>query len=390
MLPVSETIFWVTFIIICYTYFGYPLILLILNGIKNLLKKSSASHPFTYGPVTVLVAAFNEEAIIEEKILNCLAIEYPPEKIKYVFVTDGSSDRTGEIIRKYPSIIHLHETARRGKLAAINRAMLIIDTPLVVFSDANTFINPESISLLVRHYADPRVGAVSGEKRVYASGADDTVGKGEGFYWKYESFLKKLDSRLYSIVGAAGELFSLRSELYKTLPENIVLDDFVQSLSLCADGHVVQYEPGAVAMEKGSLSVKDEMERKVRISAGGFQAMAYLKKLFNVFRYPILSFQYISHRVLRWTLCPIALVVLFLANIVLWYGGGGVGYGYFALLQTIFYLLAFAGWLLARSNRNPGPFYLPFYVVFMHFCVFGGFARYVRGRQEAAWKKAAR
>ncbi len=275
MLPVSETIFWVAFIIICYTYFGYPLILLILNGIKKFLKKSSATHPSTYEPVTVLVAAFNEEAIIEEKILNCLAIKYPSEKIKYVFVTDGSSDRTGDIIRKYPSIIHLHETARRGKLAAINRAMLIIDTPLVVFTDANTFVNPESIGLLVRHYADPRVAGVSGEKRVYASGADDAVGKGEGFYWKYESFLKKLDSRLYSIVGAAGELFSLRSALYTTLPENIVLDDFVQSLSLCADGHVVRYEPGAVAVEKGSLSIKDEMERKVRISAGGFQAMAH-------------------------------------------------------------------------------------------------------------------
>ena len=146
---------------------------------------------------------------------------------------------------------------------------------------------------------------------VYASGADDAVGKGEGFYWKYESFLKKLDSRLYSIVGAAGRAFQHAHALYIRLFPKISY-----STTSCSRCHFVQMvmlyvmSRGRLPMEKGSLSIKDEMERKIRISAGGFQAMAYLKKLFNVFRYPILSFQYISHRVLRWTLCPIALVVL--------------------------------------------------------------------------------
>lgn len=390
MLPVSETIFWGSLIILCYTYIGYPLILLILNVMRHFSKPSQKNSPDTYDSVTFLVAAFNEEAIIEEKILNCFSIDYPSEKIKYVFVTDGSTDNTTAIINKYPSIIHLHQSERKGKLAAVNRAMTLIDTPIVIFSDANTHVNSQSVNLLVKHYADDQVGGVSGEKRVLASGAADAVGKGEGFYWKYESFLKKLDSKIYSVVGAAGELFSMRTSIYKTLPEHIVLDDFVQSLSLCADGHVVRYEPGAIAHEKGSSSLKDELERKVRISAGGFQAMSYLKKLFNVFRFPLLSFQYISHRVLRWTLCPIALVALYITTITVWQFGGGVEYGYFALLQTIFYALALVGWLLARSNRSPGPFYLPFYIVFMHLCVFGGFARYLAGNQGAAWKKAAR
>ena len=287
MLPVSETVFWISFIIIFYTYAGYPLLLLMLVYIKKIIRPASGPKEMInqYEPVTLLVAAYNEQEVIEEKIKNCLALDYPPDKLKLLFITDGSTDKTVSIIKKYPLAGNLHQPVRKGKLAAMTRAMQFVDTDIVIFSDANTLLNRECINKIMSHYSDSKVGGVAGEKKILQS-EDGAVARGEGLYWKYESFLKHLDSQLYTTVGAAGELFSMRTALYTALPENTIIEDFVQSLLLCEKGFVVKYEHGAFSLEKASLSVKDEMERKTRISAGGFQAIIYLKKLFNVFRFP--------------------------------------------------------------------------------------------------------
>lgn len=390
MLPVSETVFWISFIIIFYTYAGYPLLLLILVYIKKIIAPAPGRIELknNFGPVTLIVAAYNEEDVIEEKIKNCFELDYPPENLNLIFITDGSTDNTVSIVKKYPHVVNLHQSARKGKLAAMNRAMQFVETDIVIFSDANTLLNRQSITKIMSHYSDSKVGGVAGEKKILVS--DGAIAKGEGLYWKYESFLKSLDSQLYSTVGAAGELFSLRTALYTTLPENTIIEDFVQSLLLCDKGFVVRYEPGAFSLEKASLSIKDEMERKIRISAGGFQALVYLKKLLNVFRFPILSFQYISHRVLRWTLCPVALALLFITSFVVWWEQDSPIFGFITLLQVVFYLMALAGWLLSRKNRHPGIFYLPFYFVFMNFCVFAGLMRFVRGKQGVTWQKALR
>lgn len=389
MLPVSETVFWICFLIVFYTYAGYPLLLSVLVFLKKVISPPLSSYINIYDTVTFVVAAYNEEDILEEKIKNCFSLDYPADKIKFLFITDGSDDNTSTILKKYPSILHLHENERKGKLSAMNRAMQLVDTDFVIFSDANAMLNRESIKKIMAHYADKNVGAVSGEKKI-VNAANGSVSEGEGLYWRYESFVKRLDSRLYTIVGAAGELFSMRSALYTSLPGHLILDDFVQSLTVCLKGYVVRYEPGAYTEETASVSVKDEMERKIRISAGGFQAMVFLKKLFNVFNHPLLSFQFISHRVLRWTLCPIALVFLFFSSWVAWTSGSSRFYGYFGVLQGIFYLMALTGWLMARTNRHPGVFYLPFYFVFMNFCVFAGFKRYLTGKHDVIWRKALR
>jgi len=386
MLPATETVFWICFFIIFYTYAGYPLLLQLLVVVKSTISTSRVPNTL-YVPVTLIVAAYNEEDIIEEKINNCLSLSYPADLITFIFVTDGSDDDTASILKKYPRIIHLHQNERRGKLAAMNRAMQAVKTDLVIFTDANTLLNQESVAKLVSHYSDNKVGAVSGEKKIMSS--DDGVAKGEGLYWKYESWIKRLDSRLYTIVGAAGELFSLRTKLYTTLPENIIIEDFVQSLLISARGFIVRYEPGAYTIEKASKHLKDELERKTRIAAGGFQAMIYLKKLFNITRYPVLSFQYISHRVLRWTLSPVALVVMFGASVILAVSGSGL-FLYLTVIQAIFYGSAICGWLLVRQHRRAGVFYLPFYFVFMNFCVFAGFWRFLANGQTATWKKADR
>jgi poly-beta-1,6-N-acetyl-D-glucosamine synthase len=389
MLSAAETAFWICFFIIFYTYAGYPLILWLLVFIKKLLSRRKPSDTNICSPVTFVVAAYNEQDIIEEKIKNCFSLNYPVDKIKFLFITDGSDDNTVNILKKYPAIVHLHQNERKGKLAAMNRAMQYVDTDFVIFSDANTMLNREGISKIISHYADKKVGAVAGEKKVVTT-EEEAVSKGEGLYWRYESLIKKLDSDLYTVVGAAGELFSLRSALYTKLPENIIIEDFVQSLMICLKGFVVRYEPGAFSEEKASVSLKDELERKIRISAGGFQAMISLKKLFNIFGNPVLWFQYISHRVLRWTLCPVALLLLFISSMIAWKTSNSPFYGYFAVLQAAFYLMALLGWQIARKNRHPGVFYLPFYFVFMNFCVFMGFKRFLTGNQASIWRKALR
>ncbi len=224
--------------------------------------------------ISLVVTAYNEESIIKEKILNTLSLDYPEDKLKIIFITDGSTDSTPYIIGSYPRITLLHHSERKGKLAAMNRVIEHINTEYVIFSDANTLLNPDCIKKIVPHYANALTGGVSGEKKVSSS---NNAVSGEGIYWKYESFLKKLDSELYTTVGAAGELFSIRTSLYTPLPENTIIEDFVQSLLLCMKGYKVKYEPLAFSQEKASLTITDEMERKIRISAGAFRAMGLLK-----------------------------------------------------------------------------------------------------------------
>ncbi len=228
------------------------------------------------------------------------------------------------------------------------------------------------------------------EKKISDASENKAVTAGEGLYWKYESLLKKLDAELYSVVGAAGELFSVRTELFEKTGEDVIIEDFVQSLKVCMKGFVVKYEPKAFAIESASLSMRDEQKRKVRISAGAFQAMVILKDLFNVFKYPLLSFQFISHRILRWTICPIAIIVLLLSNLILVRMGAGQVYTGFLFLQLLFYSLAIAGWYFANRNIKVKLFFIPYYFLFMNLSVFQGFARFIQKKQTVLWEKAAR
>lgn len=386
---IYKTIFWVSLFIIAYSYVGYGILLYFLVGLKKLLRKFPNPPDTTYEPfVSLVVAAYNEEEFIHIKIKNTLALDYPKDKLQVIFITDGSSDATPQIIRDSPFEL-LHQPERRGKVAAMNRAIGYVKAPIVVFCDANTLLNKECIRELVKHYTNPKVGAVAGEKKVIPA-ADAQAAGAEGIYWKYESFLKKLDSDLYSVVGAAGELFSVRTELFERAKEDTIIEDFVQSLKVCLKGYVVRYEPGAYATESASISMREEQKRKVRICAGAFQAMGMLKELFNVFKYPVLSFQFISHRILRWTLCPLCLVLVLFSNIGIVILGGGWIYSVILALQACFYLLAFTGWAYANRNIKLKLLYIPYYFLFMNVSVFMGFSRFIQKRQSVLWEKAAR
>ena len=325
---------------------------------------------------------------------SCLEFDYPKEKIEFLFVTDGSSDETPNKVENFPfdagvkwSLYHSDE--RKGKIAAVERIMEFIDNPITIYTDANTFVNKMAIRNIVAHYADPKVGAVAGEKRVSMEEVDSANSAGEGFYWKYESSLKKWDSELYSVVGAAGELFSLRTKLYQAVPKDTVIEDFFMTLKIAMQGYLVRYEAGAYAVESASASVGEELKRKIRISAGGLQAISRLTPLLNIFKYGVLSFQYISHRVLRWTLTPLALIVLLIVNIPLALNGNL----FFVLTfmgQVAFYTAALVGYLLEKQKLKFKVFFIPYYFCVMNYSVYLGFFRFIKGSQSVVWEKAKR
>ncbi|RYY51212.1 MAG: glycosyltransferase family 2 protein [Chitinophagaceae bacterium] len=392
MLP-AKIVFWTSLFIIFYSYIGYGILLWLLLKLRSFFASSRSANlqSADFEPeVTLLIAAFNESSFIVKKIENSLGLDYPEGKLKFLFVADGSSDNTVELIQQYPQIELHYKPERQGKSMAINRVMPFVTTGIVVFSDANTLLNKDAIKQLVKHYADPKVGAVAGEKVVDAGeGAGGIAGAGEGLYWKYESFLKKLDARFYSVVGAAGELFSIRTALFEPVDRSVLLDDFLISMKICKRGYRVMYEPGAFATEAPSFSLKEEQKRKIRISAGGWQSVFMLKELLNIFKYGRLSFQYISHRVLRWVVCPWLLPALFIANWFLLFANDPL-YNLFFWAQVAFYAAAFAGWLFTQINIKVKLLYVPYYFVFMNVALYLGFIRFMKKSQTVLWDKAKR
>ena len=386
--------FWILVLIVVYTYLGYGILLFFLVRLKRFFKgRGKISDPDYEPEVTLFVAAYNEKDYVDAKVNNSFSLDYPPEKVKQVWVTDGSDDGTPDLLKKYSDkgVEVYHTPERGGKIGAMNRGMDFVKTPIVIFSDGNTMLGKESIRRIVNLFSDTNVGCVSGEKRIYdKSGAAAT----EGIYWKYESTLKRWDAELYSVVGAAGELFAVRTNLFQKVEKDTLLDDFIISLRIAMQGYTIQYDPEAYAIEAPSANVKEELKRKVRIAAGGIQSIVRLISLLNIFKYKILSFQYFSHRVLRWTLAPLSLPFIFLLNLWLAYSSGFENFGnIYTLLfyaQTVFYMMAFLGWYLENKNIKVKLLYIPYYFFIMNYAVWMGIKRYFKGQQSVNWERAKR
>lgn len=383
--------FWVSIAVIFYTFFGYGILLFMLVKLRIFFKgkRKAPDNSGNWPTLTVIVAAYNEERFIQDKIKNSLSLQYPADKINYIFVTDGSTDRTPEIISKFSGIQLLHSAKRNGKIAAIHRAMEQVTTEIVIFTDANTFLNHDALLNICRHYADPLTGAVAGEKKVRIEQKANATA-GEGFYWKYESKLKAWDSELYSTAGAAGELFSIRKTLYTPVKSDTVLDDFMISMLIAQKGYRIVYEPEAYATENGSENIAEELKRKIRIAAGGIQSILRLKALLNPFRYPLFSFQYVSHRVLRWTITPFLMLFALVLNVLLVYDENGILYQILLILQVLFYTSSLTGWLLEKKELRVKFLFIPYYFVMMNYAVVAGIQRYCFSRQSAVWEKAKR
>jgi biofilm PGA synthesis N-glycosyltransferase PgaC len=384
-------IFWISVFLVVYTYVGYGFVLYGLVKIKKAFKKPfliNANAPLP--SVTILIAAYNEEDIILDKLINTTELNYPKDKLQVIFITDGSTDRTAEKLRAYTGITVMHEDRRAGKMAAIERAVPFIKGEIAVFTDANTFLNKDAVIELVKHYQNPKVGAVAGEKRIIVGETADASSAGEGFYWKYESALKKWDYALYSNVGAAGELFSIRTALYQPVEHDTIIDDHMIAMRIAENGYIIGYEPNAYAMETASMNIKEELKRKVRIAAGGIQSILRLKRAANPFLNPLFTFQYISHRVLRWTITPFLLILVFVLNPIIAFNTGSAFYEIFFGLQLVFYGLSLVGLYFERKNIRIKALFVPYYFCIMNYAILAGLLKYYRKNQSSAWEKSKR
>ena len=389
-----KILFWACLLIVFYTYIGYGILLYILIRLKRLFKgkplKTALLSDGELPTMTLMICAYNEEDVVAEKMENTLALDYPKDKFRIMWVTDGSNDRTNELLGAYPEVDVVFSPERKGKTAALKHGLRELQTRYVAFTDANTMINPGALREIARLFMDPTVGCVSGEKRVTARKEGEMAAEGEGLYWKYESTLKKWDSELYSTMGAAGELYAIDPTLVREVPDEALLDDFMMSMYIVDDGKRIAYTPDAYAQEYGSANIHEESKRKRRIAAGGLQSIWWLRSMLNPFRQPIVAFQYISHRVLRWSITPVAMVLLLLFNIALVLMDAGTSYAVMLILQVLFYLMAFAGWLQNRYGHKNRLLYTAYYFVFMNLNVFRGMA-YLRSHgKSGAWEKAKR
>jgi len=394
MIPI-KILFWILVFIVFYSYLGYGILLFVIIRIKRLIgeKTKSVSEPLFEPEVTLFVAAYNEKDFVKAKVQNSKELDYPKEKMQQIWITDGSTDGTPEMLAIYPGIQVYHKPERGGKIGAMNRGMQFVKTPIVIFSDGNTMLGKDSVREIVKLFQNPMTGCVSGEKRILTDEKETAAGAGEGIYWKYESLLKKWDAELFSVVGAAGELFAIRTELYQEVEPDTLLDDFIISLRIAQKGYTIQYNPNAYAIETASSNVKEELKRKIRIAAGGIQSIVRLKELLNPFRYGVLSFQYISHRVLRWSLAPGSLPFIFIINMIIAINQGIFSLNLYSILfdlQVLFYIMALGGWYFENQKIKIKIFFIPYYFFIMNFAVYLGFIRYLKGSQSVNWERAKR
>lgn len=389
-----KILFWICLVICIYTYVGYGVLLYLLVLLKRMVKgkpkQIELPEDSQLPDVVFMVCAYNEQDVVEMKMQNIHELDYPKDKLHVVWVTDGSSDNTNEYLKAYPEVEVIYSPERRGKTAALNHGLSMVTSDITVMTDANTMVNREAIREIVRCMQDPKVACVAGEKRVMSRHEGEIAAEGEGLYWKYESALKRLDSELYSAMGAAGELNAIRTHLYEKMSETALLDDFVMSMKMVEQGYKITYTSEAYAMEYGSANLEEESKRKRRIAAGGLQSSWWLRSMMNPFKNFMAAFQFVSHRVLRWSITPIALMALIPLNVALVMMKAGTVYTIIWILQILFYLTAFSGYLLEQHGHKNKLLYVPYYFLFMNINVFRGM-HYLKTHQGGGtWEKAKR
>jgi len=379
--------FWALIFFVFYTYFGYPFILILIS--KSNKHSSNQILLELYEPtVTLFVAAYNEQDFVDIKVANSLSLNYPKEKLEFIWITDGSDDKTNELLAKYPEVKVHFQPERLGKINAMNRGMEFVNSEIVIFSDGNTILSTDAVREIVNGFSNKNIGCIAGEKRIELSRRDAAAASGEGFYWKYESYIKQLDAQTGSCVGAAGELFAIRKELFFKVAPDTILDDFIISLTIAMQGFKIGYSPKAFALEKASANIAEEMKRKVRIAAGSIQSLVRLKALLNITKYGFLSFQYFSHKVMRWIVTPVSLVLLIPINIFLALHINL--YANILAIQGLFYGLVLLGWLFKDKKIKIGLLFIPYYFFVANLSMWLGYFRYINDSQSVNWERAKR
>ena len=390
------SVFWFSVFSVLYTYAGYPLLLTIAARFKPRPVSWSDGQP----TVTLLIAAYNEESVITRKLTNSLALDYPVELLQILVAADGSDDGTVAIVRSFADrgVALSYSPERRGKMAAINRALVLAVGEIIVFSDANNEYAPDAMSQLVAPFADPSVGAVGGAKTILSG--DGTLGEAEGMYWKYESYIKKQETRLGTCTSVAGEILAVRRmHLATTPPDHVINDDFYIAMQVMKAGARVVYAPDAGSYERVSQSEQEEIARRARIVAGRYQALLFAPKLLP-FKQPVVVWQIISHKFLR-PLVPLFMAMALLANLAAvlvptrppqpsrmsFRGEAG---RWLLAVQGTFYTLALLGPRLGLQGTAAKLLYLPTFLVNSNLAAVLGLVRFVSGRQTTLWQRAKR
>lgn len=381
-----NVIFFASTALVVYHYVLYPAMVILLARAAGRPTPPRDPEDADLPTLCVVIAAYNEERVIHDKLLNTLSLDYPADKLEVVVAADGSTDATHVIAGQFADrgVRVLHDLQRRGKTAALNRALAIARGDIVVFSDANNLFNTDALRKLVRHFSDPRVGGVCGLKQIFES-ANRESAVGDGLYWRYESAIKMAESRLGSITNADGEIFAIRRALYRPLDESLINDDAAITFELVRSRYRVLYEPLARSYEQASVTIEDDFNVKVRMVSGGFQSLAHYWRFLLPPRGPF-TFAFFSHKILRWT-APELLVAMLVSSAILAASGSAF---FMAMLsmQLAFYLLAAAGWLLRRRGPLALPLYVPFYFCAMNTAALFGLYRHLT--RSTQWKKAVR
>jgi cellulose synthase/poly-beta-1,6-N-acetylglucosamine synthase-like glycosyltransferase len=374
---VVKILFSAVIAIIIYVYAGYPLILFILGLFRRRRRPGALTE---YPSVALIISAHNEEKIIRDKIENCFELDYPKDRLRIIIASDGSIDGTDDIVRKYegPQVALKSFGCREGKSATLNHAVLGIEEEILVFSDANAFYKADALKKLVRNFTFPEVGCVVG-RLIYLEN-HSYVGKGEGLYWRYETVLNSLESRLRSVLVATGTIFAIRRGLFRPVMKDVA-NDFQLPAEVASQGYGIVFEKEAVAYERSTYFFREEFNRKRRIIIRGLTGYKHLRYNFGG---PLRVFQFVSRKLLRWWLSTL-FPVLYTTNLLL------IKEPLFLalfLLQNAFYLFAIIGAFLRRGKIQSKILFIPFYFVLVNAAAFSAILAYVGGGRFASWEKA--
>ncbi len=374
----AEFIFWAIIAANLYTYLGYPALTLLLSlFVDNPVEKGDQEPK-----VTFLIAAYNEEKFIEQKLEDTLGLNYPGEKLEIIVASDGSSDRTDAIVRTFEKrgVILCRVEGRVGKTETQNQALKIATGDIVIFSDATTTYGKDAIRMIARNYHSPYVGAVSGRYE-YVNHSGAPVGHGTILFWKYENFLKSRQTKIKTVTGCCGCIYSVRRLLYENLPKDII-SDLVEPLKILEKGYRISFEPEAVAYETTTESSKQEFGMRIRVISRGMCGLWYMRKLFNPFKFGFVSFQLLSHKVMRWVI-PFGLPLLLASNIALI---GRPIYNLILIIQILFYLAAGWGYFMEKMGGKGKLFSLPLYYCLVNGASMIAFFRTIMGRKSVIWE----
>lgn len=389
---IIKIFFWTILGLMLFSYLGYTILLAIITLTKKFFLKKGKNTPTDFLPdITLVIAAYNEEKNIDDKVQNTLQQDYPHDKITHLWVNDASTDETKTLLEKYSNIKILNQPERSGKIAAINLAMQHVKTPITIFTDANAMLSKNAIRSIVAPFSNYKVGCAAGEKRIVLNTHENAAATGEGIYWKYESVIKKLESDCNSTLSATGEIYAIRTELFENVNSDTILDDFAISINILKKGLLIKYIPEAYACEKGSANISEEKKRKIRIAAGSFQSLFRNLELLNPFKQPFLTFQFFSHKILRWFILPLSLFLVPLLNIlILLENWQNTTYLITLSAQVAVFLAILLGWLLKDKIVSSKWMFLPFYLFMMNISIIQGFFRFIKGTQNVRWDKSLR